>query len=99
MEKVEEAIVFSSTSSHKMEVEPGKVGCAVVATKAIIYSTQVCGNVDQGISHGEGSNGGSRVWTLTQGQDQEVEVNSASGFWAEKRPLLSEEAKKCVSAA
>ena len=99
MEKVEEAILISSTSSHRMEAKQGNVGCAVVATKAIIYSTQVCGNEDQGILHGEGSNRGSRDWPLTQRQNQEVEVNSSLGFWAEKLPFLSEEAKKCVSAA
>ena len=99
LEKVEETVLISSTSSRRAEIEQDNASCAMVATEAIIYSTQVCSNEDQEIPHGEGSNGGSRDWLLNQRQDQEVEVNSSLGFWAEKRPFLSEEAKTCVAAA
>ena len=39
LEKVEETVVIASTSSHEVEVASSQVGCAVVATKAIVYST------------------------------------------------------------
>ena len=55
---------------------------------AVGYSAQNWGNVEQ-----EG------ICSLTQGQDQEIEVNRLRGFWADNQPLLSEEAKECVSVA
>ena len=90
LEEVEEAVAFASTSSQEVRVGSNEVGLAVVATKAIVYSAQGQGNAKQG---------GSGICSLTQSQNQEIEVNSSQGFWADKWPLLSKEAKECVSAA
>ena len=48
LEEVEEAVVLASTSSWEVRVGPEEVGRAVIATKAIVYSAQSQGNMEQG---------------------------------------------------